>query len=127
PSCGLLWWLAPESARSAWPEALIKKYGEAGFRKDLLSSLAALKGTAIDWRDPKSKAKLGSSETAILDEIEDRHLERLDRIPGPIVGYYANGWLGQILLILPEKSLVVVRQSRYQAMPLIQNSLRLVK
>ena len=125
PSSGLLWWRVLEYNKSQWTPELLSKYRKVGVSPILISQLEALKGAFVDWRDESSVAKVSPFLEQLHYETESKHLEGLDLQSSEGIGYFANGWLGQTLLVIPQQQLVVIRQSRYQDLGIISLAMQL--
>jgi CubicO group peptidase (beta-lactamase class C family) len=111
--CGLLWWIRPHmrtfSLRAGDVETLVR-HGAArpGALDDLVgrrhTSGASLWLALAERADDAGRAALLRLAAAGLQPFGDHRGEPL--------GYAADGWLGQQLIVIPEHRLVAVRQHR---------------
>jgi CubicO group peptidase (beta-lactamase class C family) len=116
PTNSLLWWLIPEPARSKLTidNALLAQWRSAGADPVFLRKMTPLAGRVFS-----SDAEFGAALQAALKpdlglwqaNVVKRKLP-LPMRPRPIIGYRANGWLGQHLVVLPAAQLVAVRMRR---------------
>jgi CubicO group peptidase (beta-lactamase class C family) len=121
PTCGLLWWLIPDREVYAIDDAMIadlKSFGptEESVRKaealrdkefDLEGVWAALR--PITQKDDVVKHKLKKLD----DQISNTGKPRPKRVAqGGFIGYEAQGYRGQYLMVIPKHKIVAVRQLR---------------
>ena len=116
PDVGLLWWRIPASERYQAKERMSGLLTRNGVSAPVQQALLAMQGRVFD-----SKAdviaflaeRLGADwPQQYGTEITGRGLKLGDLFDiqrGPTVAYAANGYLGQYLVIVPEKRLVAVR------------------
>lgn len=105
---GLLWWPQAAWERLTVDDALLAKWKQAGVPDSLLQDMAPLKGRTFDSRPAYFEA-LGARMPAIQKEVLGRNLKPATVEKGPLVGFNANGDLGQYLVVIPEQRLVAVR------------------
>jgi CubicO group peptidase (beta-lactamase class C family) len=119
PRCGLLWWLIPESRRFVLDDAHLASMRAAGVDTALVDKLAAIKG---EWTETAPlvdalRRTFGADLEKALDTIRAR-TPGADVVKsessGPIIGYEANGYLGQYAVVYPAKGLVAVRMIRQE-------------
>jgi hypothetical protein len=84
---------------------------------DVLRSLSPLKGKVLERREYNAEIEklLGGADKAnkrFWSPIRERRLPEAKPIPGPKTGFWANGSLGQVLIVLTKPRLVVVRMTR---------------
>jgi len=112
-SCGLLWWLhAPR--RWSLRDDLLASWDEAGVPTALRSRLLPLVGRPFDSAEALARAR-----DALLTPDQRRDLPRALRpqrveparvaLTGPVDAYYANGWVGQWVVVVPSRRIVAVR------------------
>jgi CubicO group peptidase (beta-lactamase class C family) len=113
PNCGLLWWreahlrwILGESARAEWARV-------DGLR-DAAERVRSLANRPFATREALLQALRESIGKAAYRELNVAFFS--GKIPfftvelaGPVVGFSARGWLGQYLVVFPEKKLVAVR------------------
>ena len=121
PLYGLSWWrVAPVTAHGLTTE-VIAQWRTAGLADAIAAKLEALVGRRYATY-PKYQAALRS----VLDRNELQALDALvlagDHLPtsrnlevGPATAFDAAGWLGQFLVVVPDKQLVAVRMRRARA------------
>ncbi len=110
---GLLWWRASSTATYTIDDEHFQKLEKAGVEKEFLEKLKPIKGKVFvlgeqikplieifgeDWQNILSKA------------MENKNVPFYKKKMGEIEGYYANGYLGQTLLVVPKSNIVAVRQ-----------------
>ncbi|PBJ82158.1 penicillin-binding protein [Lysobacteraceae bacterium NML93-0399] len=124
PRVGLLWWRVP-----AWQTLTLR--GDAlpqARARDAdprwIHALEALQGRRLEGADGLRRAMaetLGEDWIEIYtQEVSARGLVRsdlFDEALGPVVAYSAEGFLGQYIVVVPEKRLVAVRQIRRRDTP----------
>ena len=116
PTCGLLWWRIPSYERPIIDDEKFKELEAAGVSKPFLSKLEPLRNKPFDSMPLFVKAlaeRLGQQWNEILSqELSSKGLTLSRKKYGDIIGYNANGYLGQYLVIYPQQKLVAVRQIR---------------
>jgi CubicO group peptidase (beta-lactamase class C family) len=118
PTCGLLWWLLPSEYRAVIADdELITRWQKAGASAAFLDRVRPLAGQVFTDKAAllaarqrafagEAGAELWAANTARKGLPESR------RLPTPVVGFFADGYLGQFLVVLPRQRLVAVRQMR---------------
>lgn len=114
---GLLWWRIPSSTKLVIDDHQIQKLQNAGLSKEFLSGLNQIKGTYD---------RQGAAVQALMSQYSRREVGKFRRlrqkkginpwrgsVSGPIIGYKAEGDLGQFLVIYPEENIVAVRMVQY--------------
>jgi CubicO group peptidase (beta-lactamase class C family) len=112
PYHGLLWWI-----RSGRGTVRIPRDGMAELAKKIGAPKSLLE---LGDRRFRSHAALW---LAIGKHLDDRGRERMSQLieaeevpleeeAGPVIGYAADGWLGQQLIVLPKHRVIAVRQHR---------------
>ena len=120
PRYGLLWWIHPEWAASTVDSVLLATWSAAGVDAGLIGRLSSLSGRRFvggEWRaalDSALGAPNGSGQgmQRLAEATRQRGVPMRGVIVGAPRGYYANGSLGQWLLVLPRERIVIVRQVR---------------
>lgn len=117
PLCGLLWWLKPDYTHYLIDDKKLKELEAAGLDKSFLEKLAPLNGREFESLSGYENALsevLGPDWRKVLEgqKLREKGLTLSRRIYGDAVGYSANGYLGQYLVIYPKERLVAVRQIR---------------
>jgi CubicO group peptidase (beta-lactamase class C family) len=112
---GFLWWVRFEDGVTMVTAERLAELSSRGF--SAAKRLEPLVGREIPARSGAVWMEIG----ARLDEAQRRELDALlaagasppavDR-PGAPMGYAADGWLGQQLIVLPSRGMVAVRQMR---------------
>jgi CubicO group peptidase (beta-lactamase class C family) len=116
PTCGLLWWLLRDSSRYLVDDEMVNYFKKHGMTAETVKKLEAFKGKSFD-----SAPFLDMIRPIVRgDEVLKTNLAELNRdfgslkpvVGGAVRGYYADGYLGQYLVVIPEDRLVAVRQRR---------------
>jgi CubicO group peptidase (beta-lactamase class C family) len=130
PTCGLLWWRDAERRSIGVTPRLYDAWVKAGIPVGILEPLRPLLGKAFRDVDQLRQAFLDAykEHREWLQEVERRWKEnRMQAFEtlelGPMRNFAAIGWLGQLLVISPDKELVAVRmrQARDSDYPTPQN------
>jgi CubicO group peptidase (beta-lactamase class C family) len=118
PTYGLLWWRMAEVTAVGLTEDIVAGWRRAGAAETTLAKVASIVGRSFpsmsEYR-AALHATLKPEELAALNTL----LVTSDHLPyfrnfavGPSSGIVAAGWLGQFLVVMPEKNLVGVRMRR---------------
>lgn len=115
PTSGLLWWRHTDSVHYRLDPERLDLFRQKGVPEDIVEELARLAGrtlTGTDARNLVLSERLGEDWRELREsEFRSRSIERiLDRSFGDFVAYYADGYLGQYLVVVPESGIVAVRQ-----------------
>jgi hypothetical protein len=99
-------------------DAVIAYFKEHGMTAKSLQKLEALKGKSMD-AEPFRAVFLSilGGDDVFKTKLGDQTLTRIPlkpRIEGPVQGYSAQGYLGQLLVVMPRQRLVAVRQRRFR-------------
>jgi CubicO group peptidase (beta-lactamase class C family) len=115
--CGLLWWREGTFAH-VLTEPVLAAWRDLGIDKPALDSARSLVGKKFAKRQPYAAAvgrALGDAAFAKLDAA----IQKADHVPfaamiadGPVRGFSARGWLGQVLVVLPSARVVAVRMRK---------------
>lgn len=109
---GQLWWRVPSQSLYIIDESHLQKLEKAGINQKTIDKLQQLKGE-YKSRGELLKNLMGAfGRTGIRElkqEFAKTELDPWTSSSGPIVGYKAEGYLGQYLVIFPERNIVAVR------------------
>ena len=114
-SCGLLWWLMYDRTTWILDEQQFQKLRAAGVTPSWLEKIKGAEGQYTSGKDVAIvlERTLGPNWLAEFSgELKKHGLQSHDlfrKEHGKIIGYQANGYLGQYLLIYPDARLVCVR------------------
>lgn len=112
PLYGLLWWRIPAYEHVTITAATFAALQAAGVADVSLRALEPLVeqrlASAHAYRQALARA-LGPEWQGVLADASRRGVELATWDRGEIIGYQANGYLGQYLVILPQDDLVAVR------------------
>lgn len=109
---GLLWWLIPADTTAVIDDARIQQLREAGVDSAFVAAVARVRGRyeSMDSLAAALAGTLGEDWRSVVNNTLGPLGIPLARSEyGPVIGYQANGYLGQYLVIFPEKRLVAVR------------------
>lgn len=113
---GLLWWRLPAWRRVVLRDDAPARLAAQGVPDDVAAALRTLSGRAFHELHEALRAALGDDWAArYQDGVVAHGLRRADlfeETEGPVVAYAANGYLGQFIVVVPDKRLVAVRQIR---------------
>lgn len=113
PECGLLWWLIPDHITYIIDDDQISKLAAEGVNADFIAKIRLLKGN-YDSRSAMHAAAqkvFGERWQEQIMSALGSHAGDLTRreVGKNIIGYCAEGYLGQYLVIIPGKNVIVVR------------------
>lgn len=112
PSSGLLWWLMYDKITYVVDEDQINMLIARGVSADFIQKARSLIGRYASREDYEAALErvFGKRWREEINSVLAPLSLRLSRKEvGSIIGYYAEGYLGQYLIILPRHNLVVVR------------------
>ncbi|MBK8010233.1 MAG: beta-lactamase family protein [Deltaproteobacteria bacterium] len=120
---GLLWWVRRPPPGVVQTPASVRRVEQLGF-----AEIRKLRG--LDYRIFESDAaywlaagsRLTAEARARLSRMETRGVSPIVEMPRAPIGYYANGWLGQYLIVYPENNMVVVRLRRSTEKPMSESN-----
>lgn len=111
---GLLWWHLRAPGTILISDETLDAWRKGGADPQFVAKMASLRG-----RKATGQAGIlalldevfgaGKGQTAYVTNVIERKLPGIGFEAGPIVGYYAEGYLGQYVAVLPASGLVVVR------------------
>ncbi len=126
--CGWLWWLDAEPGACFFDDELLARWKKAGGSERLLAVGKELCGkrckdvdemrVALRAAVTKVSAKDATGGAApdlgwFDPEVNQLGVPFWKETPGPSIGFRADGYLGNYLVVRPAKRLVAVRQRRY--------------
>lgn len=114
PDYGLLWWIQYDSIFNIIDDSQIKKLKEIGFDKEMLEKIESIKGKYLssDYNGFIADKVLNTTSDWVSKYVPllvSNGMSLSRREYGKIIGYYTDGFLGNYMVIYPEKKLVVVR------------------
>jgi len=116
PLSGLLWWRIPAWTRIVVDEARLAELATGRADAEVLAAIRPMTDVVFASQIAYFQAlegRLGPDWADIVARAVDaRGLTLARRTYGEIVGFMANGWLGQYLVILPASRIVAVRLVR---------------
>jgi len=117
PGYGLLWWLHQEFRAMVADDEVIAQWRAGGASADFIARLTPLKDRVFTDREAWFAAIAGAlgSQQAWHDNTWRKGLPEGKHLPNPTLGYYASGYLGQFLVVIPAAGLVAIRQRRSPA------------
>lgn len=119
PEVGLLWWRIPAWERYTLREDAAAQLRAKGVADDLRAAFLGLAGRRFGSK-PEILAQAGAAvgdrwNARYGPEIVGRGIKLADLFEverGPVAAYAANGYLGQYIVVVPDKGVVAVRQKR---------------
>ncbi len=113
PIWGLLWWRLPEYEKRIIDDETWSSWKQAGVEEGFMDKLKPIKGKLFDTPDDfyrDLEKLLGENWGTVLDKNLPPEVASSKRVYGEqITAYYANGYRGNFLVILPEQKIVAVR------------------
>ncbi len=113
PNCGLLWWRIPDKIIYTVDDTLLTAFKMAGVNEQFIAKFAQLKGSYENENIPVSKlvAVFGADWLAVLNKELYPYFPTRSRwhLSSNYIGYKAEGWLGQYVIIYPGKNIVACR------------------
>jgi len=112
--CGLSWWPLEAPGTLGIADATIEAWRAGGADAGFIATMATLDGRTVAGESGvvallDEAFGAGQGMQAYVTNVRDRGLPGLRVASGPIVGFRAEGYLGQYLVVLPESRLVAVR------------------
>jgi CubicO group peptidase (beta-lactamase class C family) len=117
PRCGLLWWLLQDFRGMAADDKVLAAWRKGGASEDFIRKITPLKDRVfVDRKEffaaiEQALGGKGSLETW-YDNTWRKGLPDGVVLGAPVRGFYADGYLGQYLVVVPSSRLVAVRQMR---------------
>ena len=115
---GLLWWLSYEEVRYIVDDHIINRVKKIGVSDQFITRLTKLKGIHYGYdayRRELVQVFGQDYREIILKEIQNMTDIRSKVFTGDPVGYHANGYLGNYLVIVPETQTVGVRMISHES------------
>lgn len=116
PNCGLLWWRIPEKILYVVDDELLEAFRQAGVSEAFIQKFSTLKGEYenVNIAPEKLVATFGANWNAVLDKELYPYYPRRAKwgLSDTYIGYKAEGWLGQYLVVYPHKKIVACRMVR---------------
>ncbi|MGI9542541.1 MAG: serine hydrolase domain-containing protein [Cyclobacteriaceae bacterium] len=116
PTSGNLWWIIPEKTIFVVDDKLLHTFKKAGVPSDILVKFELLKGSYenVNIDEQKLANVFGDNWLEVLNEkLYPYYPSRSRRVYSQKnIGFKAEGWLGQYIVVFPEKNLVGVRTIR---------------
>lgn len=113
PIWGLLWWRLPKYEHRIIDKEIWNSWLEAGVSKDFLTKIRPLKGILYESRNDFYNALnevFGDAWNQVLNDELPESVTSSKRIYSKeIIAYYAQGYRGNYLVIIPGKQLIAVR------------------
>lgn len=112
PTSGLLWWLTPSRVTFVVDDAQLRSLRDAGVDPAFMARAERVRGRYASWVEFEAALTdvFGDDAAATVAATLDPLGLDLHRIEyEEFIGYNANGYLGQFLVIFPTKGLVGVR------------------
>ncbi len=113
PIWGLLWWRLPKFERRIIDEEIINSWKAGGVDKSFIKQLQPLQGITFENKFTFFAAlanSLGENWNEVLNEKLQGKLQSSKRIySSEIIAYYADGYRGNYLVIIPQKNIIAVR------------------
>lgn len=111
PLYGYLWDLIPESKSYVIDDLQIESLRDAEINEKFINKIAQIKGNykTVNEYEEKLAVILGDDWKKIVNKELDGNIELARENYGAIIGYKAEGRLGQYLIIYPDKKLVGIR------------------
>jgi CubicO group peptidase (beta-lactamase class C family) len=111
---GLLWWPLRGAGAVEITDATLDAWRKGGAEPDFIAKMEAIRGRKVSGEagllallDEVFGANKGLQ--AYRKNVMERKLPGVGIAAAPVIGYYAEGYLGQYMAVLPASRLVVVR------------------
>lgn len=116
----LLWWPITAWTKLEVADETLEAWRKGGADPAFVDKMATLRGKVVtDLTEllPFLEQLFGAGQgiQAYLTNVRAKGLPGLKRTSGPVVGFSANGFLGQYVAVLPASRLVVVRMIRQES------------
>lgn len=119
PTGGLLWWVIPEWSKIQVDDAILETWRKGGSDPAFLEKIATLKGKGFSQAELFAELDrlfgAGKGLEAYMTNVRMKGLPSPKVAAGPTIGFNANGYLGQYIVVLTAPRLVVVRQIRTES------------
>lgn len=118
PVWGLLWWRLPEFEKRVIDSEIIQSWRESGVEEPFIEKITSLEGRVFDTKFAFYEAMqqiLGKDWNHNLNQALPDGVESSRRIYSDnIIAYYADGFRGNYLVIVPEKDIVAIRMADHE-------------
>nr|WP_299341327.1 serine hydrolase [Allomuricauda sp.] len=115
PIWGLLWWRLPSYEKRIIDDAIWSRWKKEGVSNDFLRKLMPLLNVLFESKEEffeALKKELGENWSQILNKQIPSNMGWSSKIYGKeILAYYANGFRGNFLVVVPESDLVAIRMA----------------
>ncbi len=119
PTGGLLWWVIPEWSKIQVDDAILETWRKGGSDPAFLEKIATLKGKGFSQAELFAELDrlfgAGKGLEAYMTNVRMKGLPNPKVTAGSPIGFNANGYLGQFIVVLTGPRLVVVRQIRTES------------
>lgn len=114
---GLLWWRSFAYTKYALTPDIVAGWKAAGVAETYLDQAEAYYGQTFDRPGIMRTLQtlFGAELQTIRTQLTSANTPPFATKRGPVVGFNANGYLGQYLVVYPEHQLVVARQITHQS------------
>jgi CubicO group peptidase (beta-lactamase class C family) len=113
PIWGLLWWRLPEYEKRIVDEEIWASWEKANVDKKFMKKMSPIKGKLYDTKFDffaDLKSILGENWSRVLNKHLPKEVKSSKRIySDKITAYYADGYRGNYLVIIPESKIIAVR------------------
>jgi hypothetical protein len=111
--------VVPEWQKRRFDDELFETWRKGGVDPGILEKLAPLRGKDLEMAGLIAELDrifgAGKGGEVYMTNILAKGLRGPKTLAGPPVGFNANGYLGQYIVVLPQQRLVVVRQIRQES------------
>ena len=110
--CGLLWWLIPQKTYLVIDDIQIERIKSTSLEDSIINKLERLKGRYENEEHyiAKVDSVIGLKKARKINDVLNKYDIVLERTEfDKTIGFRAEGYLGQYLIIYPEKNIVAVR------------------
>lgn len=115
PTSGLLWWLIPEWVAYVVDDAQLAAMRAAGVDGAIVAQAATMRGRYADQTALVAAAQRAFGpdwQRVRAEQFTARGASLFRTEAGPVIGWRADGYLGQYVVIYPARGLVAVRMIR---------------
>lgn len=114
PTCGLLWWIEYENIKAVIDDEQIDTLRKLGLDEKMLNKIKSLKGAyPLSEYSPLFNTKIVNTTpdwmTKYVPLLTGKGIQVSRKEYGNIAGYSTRGFLGNYMVVHPDKNLVVVR------------------
>ncbi|MCU0352847.1 MAG: beta-lactamase family protein [Cytophagales bacterium] len=116
--CGLLWWLLYDKTESVVDERKISELTHQGLSADFIAKVRKLMGVYPDEDAFQKAVQAVFGENGMMEiqqALGSSGLRLRERRYGKVIGYAANGYLGNYIVVIPDKKLVAVRMTSHDS------------